>query len=50
MQLLERWPGINAHDVEILSSDIDTQVLDAAQRGVYSARSVANLPKSWLDK
>ncbi|MCY4744174.1 protein-glutamate O-methyltransferase CheR [Pelomonas sp. UHG3] len=50
MHLLERWPGINRHDVEILSSDIDTQVLDAAQRGVYSARSVANLPKHWLDK
>ncbi|MCF8204815.1 MAG: protein-glutamate O-methyltransferase CheR [Methylotenera sp.] len=50
MHLLEKWPGIDAHDVEILSSDIDTQVLDAAQRGVYSARSVANLPKSWLDK
>lgn len=50
MHLLEKWPGIDAHDVEILSSDIDTQVLDAAQRGVYSARSIANLPKSWLDK
>jgi len=50
MHLLERWPGIHRYDVEILSSDIDTQVLDAAQRGVYSARSVANLPKPWLDK
>jgi len=50
MHLLERWPGIDAHDVEILSSDIDTQVLDAAQRGIYSARSIANLPKAWLDK
>jgi len=50
MHLLERWPGIHRHDVEILSSDIDTQVLDAAQRGIYSARSVANLPKPWLDR
>jgi chemotaxis protein methyltransferase CheR len=50
MHLLERWPGIHRHDVEILSSDIDTQVLDAAQRGIYSSRSVANLPKQWLDK
>ena len=48
--LLERWPLINAYDVEILSSDIDTSVLDAAQRGVYSARSVAQLPKAYLDK
>jgi chemotaxis protein methyltransferase CheR len=48
--LLERWPLIHTYDVEILSSDIDTSVLDAAQRGVYSARSVAQLPKAYLDK
>ena len=48
--LLERWPLINSYDVEILSSDIDTTVLDAAQRGVYSARSVGQLPKPYLDK
>jgi chemotaxis protein methyltransferase CheR len=48
--LLERWPQINAFDVEILSSDIDTSVLEAAQRGVYSARSVAQLPRAYLDK
>jgi chemotaxis protein methyltransferase CheR len=50
MYLLERWPGIRRHDVEILSSDIDTRVLHAAQEGVYSARSVAELPAGWLDK
>lgn len=48
--LLERWPLINSYDVEILSSDIDTQVLELAQRGVYSQRSVANLPKPYLKK
>ncbi len=48
--LLERWPLIHQYDVEILSSDIDTTVLEAAQRGVYSARSVAQLPKAYLDK
>lgn len=48
--LLERWPGIDLHEVEILSSDIDTRVLAAAQEGVYSARSVANLPKPYLEK
>lgn len=48
--LLERWPLINDYEVEILSSDIDTSVLDAAQRAVYSPRSVANLPKAYLDK
>jgi chemotaxis protein methyltransferase CheR len=48
--LLERWPLIDRYDVEILSSDIDTQVLDAAQQGVFSARSVAQLPPEYLRK
>lgn len=50
LYLLERWPQINQYDVEILSSDIDTTVLDAAQRAIYSPRSVANLPKPYLQK
>jgi len=48
--LLERWAKIDDYEVEILSSDIDTNVLDAAQRGVYSARSVAQLPRAYLDR
>lgn len=48
--LLERWPLIDQYEVEILSSDIDTTVLSAAQRGVYSARSIGQLPKPYLDK
>jgi chemotaxis protein methyltransferase CheR len=48
--LLERWAQIDQYEVEILSSDIDTQVLLAAQRGRYSQRSVSNLPKAYLDK
>lgn len=48
--LLERWARIDDFEVEILSSDIDTSVLQSAQRGVYSPRSVANLPKSYLAK
>lgn len=50
LYLLERWPHIDDYEVEILSSDIDTAVLQAAQRGVYSPRSVANLPKAYLNK
>jgi chemotaxis protein methyltransferase CheR len=50
MTLLERWKGLEHHDVEILSSDIDTRVLASAARGEYSARSVAQVPKPWLDK
>ena len=48
--LLERWAKIEQYEVEILSSDIDTHVLEAAQRGIYSPRSVAQLPKPYLKK
>jgi len=48
--LLERWAQINDYEVEILSSDIDTSVLEMAQKGVYSPRSVAQLPAAYLDK
>ena len=48
--LLERWPLIDQYEVEILSSDIDTTVLSAAQRGVYSARSIGQLPQPYLEK
>ncbi len=50
LYLLERWPLISQYEVEILSSDIDTTVLDAAQRAIYSTRSIANLPKPYLQK
>jgi chemotaxis protein methyltransferase CheR len=46
--LLELWPLISAYEVEILSSDIDTDVLAAAERGVYSPRAVAQLPRAYL--
>lgn len=48
LYLLERWPGIDLHDVEIIASDIDTTILEQARRGHFSARSVANLPKPML--
>lgn len=48
--LLERWARIDDFEVEILSSDIDTHVLAQAERGVYSPRSVAQLPRPVLDK
>lgn len=50
MYLLEYWPGLEKWDVELIASDIDTQVLVKAKRGQYSQRSVHNLPKNILDK
>jgi chemotaxis protein methyltransferase CheR len=48
--LLERWKLIDDYEVEIFSSDIDTGVLESAHRGVYSPRSVGQLPRDVLQK
>lgn len=50
MWLLENWTDVDRYDVEIIASDIDTQALTAAQRGLYDARSVQRLPKWVLDR
>ena len=48
--LLEYWDKIDDYDVEIISSDIDTRVLDKCREGVYSPRSVKPLPKALLQR
>ena len=48
--LLEHWDGIEKWDVEIISSDIDTEIIAQARRGFYSSRSVQNLPNAFLQK
>ncbi|MDY7579167.1 protein-glutamate O-methyltransferase CheR [Herbaspirillum sp. RTI4] len=50
ISLTERWAGINDWDVEIISSDIDTGILEQARRGMYSARSIKHLPKAYFLK
>jgi chemotaxis protein methyltransferase CheR len=40
MSLIENWSGIEEHDVEIFSSDIDTSVLEKAREGRYTTRSL----------
>lgn len=50
MYLLEYWPGISQWDVEIISSDIDTNIISQARRGFYSTRSVQHLPNELLRK
>jgi len=42
--LLEHWAGMQDYDVEILASDIDTNVLAAAKAGVYDERALQRLP------
>ena len=42
--LLENWPLVDAYNIEIVGSDIDTTALDQAREGHFSARSLARLP------
>lgn len=48
--LTEYWPDIEKWDVELISSDIDTDILKRAKQGKYSPRSVQHVPKSLLQK
>jgi chemotaxis protein methyltransferase CheR len=41
--LLENWPPVDAHDVEIVGSDIDTDALEAARTGVFGRRALMRL-------
>jgi chemotaxis protein methyltransferase CheR len=43
MWLLENWPQVDSHDVEIIGSDIDTNVLDAARAGLFGKRALMRL-------
>lgn len=43
LSLLEHWPLLERVDVEIVASDIDTQVLQRCREGIYGARSLAHL-------
>jgi chemotaxis protein methyltransferase CheR len=41
--LLENWPRVDSYDVEILGSDIDTQVLAYAEAGIFGKRALMRL-------
>ena len=41
--LLENWPLVDAYNIEILGSDIDTEALEEARIGLYGSRSVSRL-------
>jgi chemotaxis protein methyltransferase CheR len=48
MYLLENWPQVDDFDIEIMASDIDTNVLRAAEAGVYDARSLHRLSPEFV--
>jgi len=41
--LLENWPEVDAHNIEIVGSDIDTNVLASAREGVFGKRALMRL-------
>ena len=41
--LLEHWPEVDTHEVEIVGSDINTEVLDAARQGYFGQRALMRL-------
>ncbi|MBE9607106.1 protein-glutamate O-methyltransferase CheR [Acetobacteraceae bacterium H6797] len=42
--LLENWALVDAYHIDIIGSDIDTEVLQAAMRGEYGERALSRLP------
>jgi chemotaxis protein methyltransferase CheR len=50
MWLLENWPLVDAYDIEIIGSDIDTRVLAAAEKGTFGKRALMHLPPSVIAK
>ncbi len=50
MWLLENWPAVDDHEVEIVGSDIDTNVLRRAEQGVYGERALMRLPADLIER
>lgn len=50
IQLLEHFAGVDEFEIEIIGSDVDTQVLKAAERAVYHSRSVQYVSAKLLEK
>ena len=48
--LLENWPMVDAYNIEIVGSDIDTVAIEAAKAGRYAARALSRLPGALVDR
>jgi chemotaxis protein methyltransferase CheR len=48
--LLENWPPVDQFDIEIIGSDIDTRVLEAARAGVFGKRALMHLPAEVVER
>ena len=50
MWLLENWPHVDDHEIEIVGSDIDTRVLETAREGLYSKRALMRLSAQLVER
>jgi chemotaxis protein methyltransferase CheR len=48
--LLENWSEVDAFEIEIVGSDIDTRVLEAAKAGIFGKRALMRLPPQLVAK
>lgn len=48
--LLEHWPMVDAYNVEIVGSDIDTATLEHAREGRFAARALSRLPATLVER
>jgi chemotaxis protein methyltransferase CheR len=48
--LLENWPMVDAYNVEIVGSDIDTQALAEAKAGIFGERTLSRMPADLVER
>ena len=48
--LLENWPEVDVHEIEIVGSDIDTACLAAAREGEFGQRALMRLSPGLIEK
>jgi chemotaxis protein methyltransferase CheR len=48
--LLENWPQVDAYEIEIIGSDIDTAALEAARAATYGKRALMRLTEDLIEK
>jgi chemotaxis protein methyltransferase CheR len=50
MWLLENWKLVDDYEIEIIGSDIDTNVLALAQAGIFGKRALMRLPPELIER
>jgi chemotaxis protein methyltransferase CheR len=48
--LLENWPHVDDHEIEIVGSDIDTRAVEIARAGLYSKRALMRLSADLVER